>query len=511
MCIFILQLRVQEKADKRKGSACFLQLLCQQCGIVSEQYASFCKDARAGHDINKRLVTAAAMAGIGYTQLCQFFATLNLPKPMHKSTWHSKQLDVHKGVVRAADKHLELAATEVRRAYEVLGHMPDSDGILNIAVSYDGSWHTRGFRSHTGIASVIEVVTGLVLDYITMSNYCHGCELGPKPTDPHYTEWEAAHQPDCQKDVTCSSGAMETKGATILWSRSIDLHKFRYIEMLSDGDAKSYNALVKSNIYDGIDITKIECTNHVAKRMGTALRNCVAAQRAIKKPISGKGKLTDTRIKELTRYYGTAIKSNVADLEGMESAVWASFFHTFSSKEEPHHNLCPTGSSSWCHWQRANSTGTEPDYSKHSKPLPKELLPILKPIYKRLGDPELLKRCLSGKTSNNNESFHSTVWKMCPKHRWVSARTIDTAVGLCVQKFNQGTNTMPQVLLELDMVAGKHLEEFVQQADKQRIASAEYRANEKTKRRRLAIDQAKSRAHTNLIESEGVSYGPGQF
>ena len=51
---------------------------------------------------------------------------------------------------------------------------------------------------------------------------------------------------------------------------------------------------------------------------------------------------------------------------------------------------------------------------------------------------------------------------MSPKPRWVSARTIDSAIGLFVQKSSQGTNSMLQVLLELDMVAGKHLEEFMQ-------------------------------------------------
>ena len=43
---------------------------------------------------------------------------------------------------------------------------------------------SMGFRSHTGISSVIDVVTGLVINYVTMSNYCHDYELGPKSSDP---------------------------------------------------------------------------------------------------------------------------------------------------------------------------------------------------------------------------------------------------------------------------------------------------------------------------------------
>ena len=54
------------------------------------------------------------------------------------------------------------------------------DGQLDVSVSFDGSWHRRGRCSHTGIATVIEVFSGLILDFITLSNYCLACELGQK-------------------------------------------------------------------------------------------------------------------------------------------------------------------------------------------------------------------------------------------------------------------------------------------------------------------------------------------
>ncbi|KAL8585901.1 hypothetical protein ACOMHN_019316 [Nucella lapillus] len=42
--------------------------------------------------------------------------------------------------------------------------------------------------------------------------------------------------------------------------------------MLGDGDAKTHSRLLQ---YDGRPIEKLECVNHVTKRMGTALRNLV--------------------------------------------------------------------------------------------------------------------------------------------------------------------------------------------------------------------------------------------
>ena len=47
------------------------------------------------------------------------------------------------------------------------------DDIIDIAVTFDGSWQKRGHSSHYGLGAVIELETGLVLDYEAYSLYCH--------------------------------------------------------------------------------------------------------------------------------------------------------------------------------------------------------------------------------------------------------------------------------------------------------------------------------------------------
>ena len=39
-------------------------------------------------------------------------------------------------------------------AYDKEGTMPDKDGILDISVSFHGSWKKRGHSSHNGMAAV---------------------------------------------------------------------------------------------------------------------------------------------------------------------------------------------------------------------------------------------------------------------------------------------------------------------------------------------------------------------
>ena len=49
------------------------------------------------------------------------------------------------------------------------------DGIIDLAVSFDGTWMTRGHSSKYGLGCVAEIETDLVLDYVIMSLYFHSC------------------------------------------------------------------------------------------------------------------------------------------------------------------------------------------------------------------------------------------------------------------------------------------------------------------------------------------------
>ncbi|GFW99979.1 hypothetical protein TNCV_3079761 [Trichonephila clavipes] len=48
-------------------------------------------------------------------------------------------------------------------------------------VSGDGTWKTPGHSSRIGVCSVIEDVTGKVIDVAVLSSYCKGCENGEPP------------------------------------------------------------------------------------------------------------------------------------------------------------------------------------------------------------------------------------------------------------------------------------------------------------------------------------------
>ncbi|GBN68086.1 hypothetical protein AVEN_275513-1 [Araneus ventricosus] len=51
----------------------------------------------------------------------------------------------------------------------------DND-IVDIGVSYDGSWLTRGHTSNIEIGCVIDLLTGFEIDFEVMSKRCKECQ-----------------------------------------------------------------------------------------------------------------------------------------------------------------------------------------------------------------------------------------------------------------------------------------------------------------------------------------------
>ena len=51
-----------------------------------------------------------------------------------------------------------------------------SEGTVDIGVSFDGTWLTRGHKSHIGAGFVIKIDTGFVMDFEILSNFCFSCD-----------------------------------------------------------------------------------------------------------------------------------------------------------------------------------------------------------------------------------------------------------------------------------------------------------------------------------------------
>ena len=243
---------------------------------------------------------------------------------------------------------------------------------------------TRGHKSLYGIGCVVDIFTGLVIYFVVLSMYCHGCacasaRYGGTHT-AKYLQWKANHR-DCNINYSGSSGGMEKEAAEILWQRSVDNFRFRYTTLLSDGDARTHSHLCSLNVYGETSIEKEECIDEW----------------------SWQRKADSTRNHQID---GKAIRAHPRDLGAMTDAVFATFDHAVSTDLKPQHDRCPDGVGSWCFYKSAQAAGKNPGphCDNVGTPLSAEVALHVKDIYVRLGHPDLLRRCLRGATQNNNES-----------------------------------------------------------------------------------------------------------
>lgn len=528
------QAKLRVTSTDMRGYAVHLLLACDSCNATlssefsSPQLPMSDNPTRQPYTINRLAVLAAREGGINQTGLVRLTTLMNVKGGIHHKTFSRISDTIQQKLVYGTAYNTLLEAHSIvhRVHRDVYG---EHDGPLKLAVSYDGSWKTRGFHSPFGVGFVIEMLTGLVIDYTIRSKYCVECELvGKKLKGDEREQWQQLHQDHCDVNHTGSSGAMETEAAKIMWGRSVDLMDAQYTSILGDGDAAVISALNTMQPYGAhVAVEKQECINHMSKRMFKGLENVLkestahakearikakqTATTSVTTSLSGKGKLTAVRMKKWSQYYRNAIVKNAPDVEATRHAIWAIFFHSVSTAEDPHHSHCDP---EWCFFQQATAEGVDPEQKrkegKHDPPLPKDASESLVPLFERLTKPDLLERCMSLGTSNANESLHSVIWRRAPKAVFSTRKTVEIAVAMGIVQFNKGAQVLVDVTAAIVPQAGpsSQLLELAGKMDKTRLRKSDTAAKLESKSSRKRRSLLKLQAEAKLSEKEGHLYNP---
>ncbi|GFV63174.1 uncharacterized protein TNCV_4329991 [Trichonephila clavipes] len=152
---------------------------------------------------------------------------------------YSPEGDGAKQPLQSTEKSLNDVRSQVKSTYQ------SNSAITDIDVTFDGTWLTRGHSSQIGVGSVIDLLTGFVMDFEIMSKRCIECEhakSGFGENSAEFHVWYEGHIYSCAINHVRSSCAMEQEAALKLWQGSED-NGFRYTTLLSDGDAKTYQYL----------------------------------------------------------------------------------------------------------------------------------------------------------------------------------------------------------------------------------------------------------------------------
>ncbi|KAL1426099.1 hypothetical protein MTO96_018572 [Rhipicephalus appendiculatus] len=133
------------------------------------------------------------------------------------------------------------------------------------------------------------------------------------------------------------------------------------------------------------------------------------------------------------------------------------------------------------------------------------------PIYKRLTEEKHLTQCLHGTTQNAPESLNSKIWLLCPKTKFASRTTVETATALAVLWYTEGHRYFEQVLAEIGVLPSRDLATSGDQCDVTRIRkmnmkqTAEVRAHHRNTAKGARVEDTDSKSR------EGYSYGAGDF
>lgn len=505
LCKECFRMSMSLNVKRHKGLAAEICLHCTDChhsvSFWSSDHVQIGQDETGSekstyYDVNIRCVYALRSIGKGSSAGEMFCGVMNLPPPPRKFSKYNSV--VGSSVEDIAQESMKEAVEE---AVELNKENPDAQNPRDLTVALDGTWQKRGHTSQNGVITATSVDTGKVIDVVIKSKHCR-C---PK-------RLKDEHEDMCRKNYSGSSGGMEVAGVKDIFSRSLQRYNVRYVQYLGDGDSKSFAAVSELKPYgNDVTITKQECIGHVQKRMGARLRRLKTTMKgqilSDGKPLGGAKRLTDETINRLQRDYGLAIRQNTNCVEAMEKAVKALYYHNLSTEEKPLHGLCPKGPNSWCKYNKYQ--GSERVYT-HNHSLPEAVMKTIKPIFRDLSTTELLKKCLHGRTQNQNESVNNVIWTRIPKNVFVEIFTLHFGAYDAIATYNKGNIVKCDVLQKLGVTPGKYMVRAMMSMDNERKRNAERKEKECERQARQTMKAVKRRLDDEMSsDSENPSYGAG--
>ena len=152
------------------GLCSTLGLMCLACGVVTKWNTSEVADLNKSQpgkppfDINRRAAYAISEVGLGRESLATFCGIMGMPLPSETKTWQSQVKAVNDAASDGfANSRHEAAINLRRKLAEDDGQIEDFSQVIDVAVSYDGTWHYRGFKSSHDVGVIMAIETGEIL------------------------------------------------------------------------------------------------------------------------------------------------------------------------------------------------------------------------------------------------------------------------------------------------------------------------------------------------------------
>ncbi|XP_028412384.1 uncharacterized protein LOC114535204 [Dendronephthya gigantea] len=160
-------------------------------------------------DVNRRAVYYSVETGGGYESLATFCSIMNMPC-ISKTAYYQHLDTILSALEMEAKEEMTEAGQSLRKLVLTENEMEDDGSVLDVGVSFDGTWAKRGFTSLIGVVFVISIDTGKVLDYYVISKTCQKCALkrAKCESDEEFEEWQIEHVFSGECDVNFDGSSL---------------------------------------------------------------------------------------------------------------------------------------------------------------------------------------------------------------------------------------------------------------------------------------------------------------
>ena len=141
-----------------------------------------------------------------------------------------------------------------------------------------------------------------------------------------------------------------------------------------------------------------------------------------------------------------------------------------------------------------------------------EMYEALKAPFQVLADENKLSRCMQLVTQNANESFHSTLWKWCPKDSFVGKSYLGAAIANAVMQWNSGAASATQAANFMGLtpspkvIQDAHKKEFLTRRSSLRLIKTGNAKNYRTHSSKQSLKNWKGGHHTSLASSRNGTH-----
>ncbi|XP_018015708.1 uncharacterized protein LOC108672531 isoform X2 [Hyalella azteca] len=277
-------------------------------------------------NINYAHVAAFLDNGLGYSGLRHYCKYFNA-RCLNEATFIVYARQVIQDVVNDTEDNLQSNARIVRRVYDA-----GVDEILDITVSFTTTYHQWGSDFCLVAGAVIELQTGLVLDYDVANMYCHVCKINAKRiismTPTEMTEWFNKHQSSCEIREWCDEldhdaeegvkdiepKYLECFVAKKIWSRSVEKFGFRYSTLIHESDENIHSELLRAAPYGDTLVVIDHLTNCFSRRKSEHARTAFQNKLKSKCPrerVQTKDRIMYVYAMSIPEYNRFAVGSNI--------------------------------------------------------------------------------------------------------------------------------------------------------------------------------------------------------